>query len=128
MNTLSNSRKRNAGIANLVSIGSKIEKEEKNESSINIKPQAIEEENIAEVPYSLATTMEKNKIGNTYQDIFIKIDYGVGETNTKIPTIIHNKFKLLSVHTKVPLQQIIANVLNQFLNENDKNIKRSMKI
>lgn len=127
-------------ISNLIALGSKTEEAEKKtitkkEEALNIEstsePKSTQKKETVETEHITTLKPIEDLSGEPYEKykaVFEKTEYGVGEITIKIPLSIHKQIKLLAVHTDVSFQVIVSNVLNQFLTENAKEIKKSLKI
>lgn len=90
-------------------------------------------DNLAEVKSE--TILQKETViiasppdADKFEDYFNNnTDYGVGDLNIKIPITLHKEYKLLSVHSGIPMAKIISNILSDFLKKNKKDINKMMK-
>ena len=70
---------------------------------------------------------EEKKVTKFEEYFNTSTNYGLGESNLKIPMSIHKELKLLSAHSGVPILKIVSNILFGFLQEYKKDIAKLKK-
>lgn len=97
-------------------------------NSVDPAPENVEINNEKEIAAEKNKAISTKNTFNFHEKYFAtNNDYGVGDLNMKIPVSIHKKFKLIAVHTGIPMAKIVSNILNQFLVDYEKEIDQILK-